>query len=807
MNDKKICFIYCVKDQRLFEESVKFLHALEIPEGHEIEVLPVLDAPSVAAGYNYAMKTSDAKYKVYLHEDVSIINKKFVEDILEVFRNDPEVGMLGLMGAKELSPNAIWWESKELFGKVYDSHTGKMQLLAFQEVEKAYQSVEVIDGILMATQYDIPWKEEIFDGWDFYDMSQSIEFLQNGLKVVIPRQDAPWTLHDCGIVEAEHYYYYKSLFIHHYEWKKAENKNLPLVSILIPTYNRPQLFELALRSALGQTYPNIEVIIGDDSTNDDTQNLIKKYLHLFSNLRYIRNEKNLGQFENDLKLFELAAGDYVNFLMDDDYFHPEKIQKMIAYFLMDEKEQISIVTSHRLLVDSYGKKIEQAELNKQIFEQDTILDGVMFGELVLISNANIIGEPTTPLFRKSALKSPFGTFCGREYGCNVDMATWLNLLVEGNIVYIAETLSYFRIHNGQQLQSEKMLIAGAADYLHEVLNAPKMGYFKDEEKYLSALEHSKKYAESVIERVGYDSDKKGMDELKVLYGNLEVLFNKKNTSHRLNNEPLVSVLIPAFNHVENIEAQIQSVLNQSYTNIEIIADATCEGFFNNNFPKTVNIKFINTNHTDEISAIYQLNMFAMGEYIYILQEGVILFKDNFEKKINTFLTPGNETITSVIASNCHSVLEEFDEVVSINNYLVGYYFRNMRILFDGFFEKKCFTSQIDSVKGTNFIKHNFIFLVLRALVQENTLFLEKVYFDKKNSDNAMNLIDRIKVALSCQYWGILIDDREYLEVINNCHSHAVELLLNNNYSEPNILLLEPYEKHLRELNRKMISLL
>ena len=75
----------------------------------------------------------------------------------------------------------------------------------------------------------------------------------------------------------------------------------PLVSILIPTYNRPHYFQLALKSALAQTYPNIEIIIGDDSTDNLTEELVRQsYLPMYKNIIYIRNSPSLGQFQNDL---------------------------------------------------------------------------------------------------------------------------------------------------------------------------------------------------------------------------------------------------------------------------------------------------------------------------------------------------------------------------------------------------------------------------------------------------------------------------------------------------------------------------
>ncbi|MGM2833869.1 glycosyltransferase family 2 protein, partial [Bacillus cereus group sp. Bce025] len=67
-------------------------------------------------------------------------------------------------------------------------------------------------------------------------------------------------------------------------------KNVPLVSILIPTYNRPHYFKIALESALAQTYSNIEIIVGDDSTNNETEKLIyRDYLHKHKHITYIRN--------------------------------------------------------------------------------------------------------------------------------------------------------------------------------------------------------------------------------------------------------------------------------------------------------------------------------------------------------------------------------------------------------------------------------------------------------------------------------------------------------------------------------------
>ena len=105
-----------------------------------------------------------------------------------------------MCGAKSIPQNGIWWESSEIVGKVYESHTGKMELLKFNEIESEFNEVEGVDGLIMVTQYDIPWREDIFKGWHFYDMSQCMEFKKLGYKVVVPKQITPWCIHDCGIV-------------------------------------------------------------------------------------------------------------------------------------------------------------------------------------------------------------------------------------------------------------------------------------------------------------------------------------------------------------------------------------------------------------------------------------------------------------------------------------------------------------------------------------------------------------------------------------------------------------------------------
>ncbi|MBP2630531.1 MAG: glycosyl transferase, group 2 family [Firmicutes bacterium] len=220
MNENKICFITCVNDEDFYKESVYYIKHLTVPVGFEIELVAIRGASYLTKAYNEAMQSSDAKYKVYLHQDVFIVNKNFIIDIIHIFQRDKKIGMIGIVGADKLPINACWWEAKNRYGNVYDSHKGYMDRDSFNDFSNDSISVQAIDGILIVTQYDIPWREDIFKGWHFYDISQSIEFAKKGYQIVVPKQVEPWCIHDCGITPiGELYEKYRNVFLEEYsEW-------------------------------------------------------------------------------------------------------------------------------------------------------------------------------------------------------------------------------------------------------------------------------------------------------------------------------------------------------------------------------------------------------------------------------------------------------------------------------------------------------------------------------------------------------------------------------------------------------------
>jgi hypothetical protein len=186
-------------------------------QGFNVEYIPVLDSASMTWAYNKAMYSSSAKYKIYLHQDVFIVEPLFLHRIHQIFSSDPQIGMIGMIGGRHLpmhkQSNLCWSDCMEVYGNVF---MPSVSLHYKYPMNSPYENVTVIDGLLMATQYDIPWREDIIDGFHFYDKSQSLEFNRRGLKVVVPRMDSHWVVHYCSLPDVRDYVRLRDKFYEEY---------------------------------------------------------------------------------------------------------------------------------------------------------------------------------------------------------------------------------------------------------------------------------------------------------------------------------------------------------------------------------------------------------------------------------------------------------------------------------------------------------------------------------------------------------------------------------------------------------------
>jgi hypothetical protein len=240
MKNNRVDFIICYNDNLCYRECERYINALSVPSNIETGIIGISDAVFLTEGYNRAMHNSDARYKVYLHQDVFIINTHFIEDVLTIFKEDDSIGMIGVLGRSERDFSACYWKTWNI-GRTYAATPVTHVDMNFQSFGQQIRDAVAIDGMMMITQYDVEWREDLLDGFDFYDISQSEEFLRAGYRIVVPFQDKPWCIHDCGVTKLTKYDYYRKVFCESYKHLGYKYEQSEMLD------NRVKMGELATR--------------------------------------------------------------------------------------------------------------------------------------------------------------------------------------------------------------------------------------------------------------------------------------------------------------------------------------------------------------------------------------------------------------------------------------------------------------------------------------------------------------------------------------------------------------------------------
>lgn len=205
MNKKQIAFIICVNNDIYFEECKYYIDRLLKPAGYSIDIIAIREADSMCAAYNAGMQSSDAKYKIYMHQDVMIRDVHFLESIIKLFTENEKVGMIGMIGGTRMPKTGVTYRAWNV-GMVDCRDPDMAYFMAgAKDMKREDTIVEAVDGLLIATQYDVPWREDLFTHFDFYDVSQSFEMRKAGYEILIPYQKKPWVIHDSSFAKLTYY--------------------------------------------------------------------------------------------------------------------------------------------------------------------------------------------------------------------------------------------------------------------------------------------------------------------------------------------------------------------------------------------------------------------------------------------------------------------------------------------------------------------------------------------------------------------------------------------------------------------------
>lgn len=161
-------------------------------------------------------------------------------------------------------------------------------------------------------------------------------------------------------------------------------KNLPLVSAIIITHNRSRILKRAIESVLSQDYKNLEIIVVDDGSTDDTRTIVDEFLTSNSNIIYLKNEVAKGACHARNRGIAVASGDFIAGLDDDDEWSPNRI----TVFVENYDAQFSMLGSDDLISFGNGAATTTWE-KKPIINFSDIANKNLFGNQAFIETERI----------------------------------------------------------------------------------------------------------------------------------------------------------------------------------------------------------------------------------------------------------------------------------------------------------------------------------------------------------------------------------------------------------------------------------
>lgn len=218
----------------------------------------------------------------------------------------------------------------------------------------------------------------------------------------------------------------------------------PLVSICIPTHNRLKLFKQALKSAQKQTYDNIEIVISDNSDDDETEKYVATLKE--KRIKYYRNASDTDSYSNVNNAAQLASGKYIKYLLDDDLLKQNCVKKMAN--ILEQYPKVGVVMAPLDIIDENRNTIQPTfyfvrkmnhlykYLNKDSYvRKEKIMDDF----LTAIYPCCV---PTGIMFRRSLFKIVKGFDMNYKFIGDVELC--MNFATKMDFYYIDEILSSWR---------------------------------------------------------------------------------------------------------------------------------------------------------------------------------------------------------------------------------------------------------------------------------------------------------------------------------------------------------------------------
>ena len=223
------------------------------------------------------------------------------------------------------------------------------------------------------------------------------------------------------------------------------------VSIVIPAYNHAAYVGHAIRSALTQTIADIEIIIIDDASSDETLGVIESFDD--QRISIYRHESNLGSALTINEAIGLSSGSYVAILNSDDRYHPERLEHCLRVM---RNQGLRVLGTDVALIDCFGVTVKEQSIDwigwhtglKQLLQESGDLVTTMISGNIFVSTSNLVVE--------KSVFDEVGPLSDYRYVQDYDFILRCLQKLQGKVFWLEKKLLQYRLHDTNTISEDKI---------------------------------------------------------------------------------------------------------------------------------------------------------------------------------------------------------------------------------------------------------------------------------------------------------------------------------------------------------------
>ena len=417
---------------------------------------------------------------------------------------------------------------------------------------------------------------------------------------------------------------------------------MPLISIIVPVYNTEKYLPKCLDSILNQNNENIEIIVVNDCSPNNCNEIVNDYIKRYDNIKLIENKNNLGLYNTRLVGIKEAKGKYVMHVDSDDYILPNSLNELIKIINEDDYD---IIAFNCLIEDDKGNIYESPPQNKILQEKIIYDKNEMYEELFL---GSLPESNATKVFKRELYSCL--DYVNRNIVFQEDYLAIIQLIFFSKAIRLTSKECYIYYQRSEsstkfQNMNYKQRVKTLEDLIF--VNDKIINFFKDKNIYNIYYANIIKQRENMYYDWIYngiisnlnDNEEKEIKDLifkafPLISPNLKILDRINKPS---NNNYFLSIIIPVFNTEKYLKRCLDSIVNQSFKDMEIIlvddcSSGNCYEIFEEYQKNNKNIRYVK-NEKNLGSAWSRLNglSYAKGEYIHFVDSDDWVFEDCYLK--------------------------------------------------------------------------------------------------------------------------------------------------------------------------------